>query len=275
MTSFETFLTDVRISVMPKVIQDMTIGAETEIIDCVIREIFPANFGTKTYRELCEVQIQNSYDYDFDKNKLKNVWWHNPFDFGDVLDRIIKESLDNALHDFIDYCVKNGKHKKLLFEEYEIPVPDDDDDNFYRDFVTELVCDTDCQDGIYTTHKDIILWQENPTVQDICDKYKEQIKRYTATDEDYWEKRRAWEENAEKENKKVAEQIPSPNIQQKVTKKDKDLLKFLKENYSAQQIGLLIWSGKLEVSNKVDMMFPKPNFDYPESPPELESFLKS
>ena len=73
MKNFETFLTDVRISVMPKVVQNMTIGAETEIIDCVIREIFPANFGTKTYRELCEVQIQNSYDYDSDKNKLKNV----------------------------------------------------------------------------------------------------------------------------------------------------------------------------------------------------------
>lgn len=271
MTNFEIFLTDVRNSVMPKAIQNMTVKVESEIIRCFINEVFPKNFGEKTYRELCEVQIQNYYSYDFDKNRLKNIWWHNPFDFGNVLDRIIEETLDNALHDFIDDCVKNGKHQKL-FEEYEIPVLDDD---FYRDFVVELVCDSDCQDGIYTTHKDIILWQENPTVQDICDKYREQIQRYTATCEDYWIKRRAWEENAESKNRKVAEEIPNPNIQQKVTKNDKDLLKFLKEKYSAQQIGLLIWSKKLEVSNKVSMMFPKPSFEYPKPLPKLENFIKN
>lgn len=267
MEKFEKIVGDIKVNVMPNFVLSANLEIESEIILRVIGGAFPANCGQKTFRELCETEIQGRYDRD--KNKIENHWWFPAFNFGDVIDYLIEESLENNLHDFIDECVKRGKYKEL-FEEYKLPSPDDD---FYRDFVTELVCDIHFEDGIFTTRENIKLWEENPTVEGICNKYSEQIEQFRKAEEEYWQKRREWEKEKKSKLAKIAEDISNPNIQQKITKNDKDLLKFLKENYSPQEIGLLIWAGKLEVSQKVSMMFPAPKVNYPQSSPSLSDFL--
>lgn len=66
-------------------------------------------------------------------------------------------------------------------------------------------------------------------------------------------------------------QIFVPRFNQKITKNDTNLLRFLTENFSKREITLMIQMHKIMVSNSLAAQYPA--ICYPEPRPNLRNFI--
>ena len=163
---YDQMLAEIKTNIVPK----LNLAVELKIIEHMENEDFPTDFTAKTYRELCEVQINQRYEWD--KNKLSNLlFWNNPFNYGMAVDDFLFEEIDNYLYSFVVDCVAKKKYFELLQKKLDFS----GDEVHYSDSIVEFFCEFNFEEGIYQEHDTLPLWQENPTVKEICDKYKEQI----------------------------------------------------------------------------------------------------
>ena len=234
-TQWKDLITDIKTSLRPELLTYLNLEVETDIVRAIVNNIFNPNVLDKNYRELLDDVIENkSFFY----------WGTNCYVYESIVDDIVYHSILDDIIDFVDYRYKAGKHNELLSKYVTDPNISEDD---YIDSLVDFCSDLCYEDGIYVQPEDLELYKTNPLINDIYEKYIGKITEYNIALSHYKIKEDAFRNKLENDLAKIRK----PNIHQKVTKNDKDILKFLTDTYSKYEISLLIWSRSIIVSNAI------------------------
>lgn len=232
---WKDFITEIKTSIMPQIRIYANLEVEADIVKAIFNNIFSPNVLKKRYRELLEEEIEN---------KSFTYWGSNCYIYKSIVDEILFESVSEDIIDFLDHCFKVGRYNDLL-SKYLIPpdISEDDYNESLIDFCEEIHYDN----SIFLNSDNIELFKTNPLISDVYDKYNDKIVEYKISLSSYDLKEYSFLTQLEND----LEHIEKPNIYQKITKKDKKILKFLTDTYSKYEIALLIRSKNIIVSNSI------------------------
>lgn len=247
--------------IMPELKQKVNIEIEKDIVGAIVVEAFPKIFLSMRFKELLDEPLKD-WRYDIPNAKIEDIWGYTAYDYGSVVEQIIEEIVDEELQNFIEQCHKEKKYSNYFSENL---VTDSDEDDYWYSII-ELTSDL-YSEYFFIERQQLELFEKNPTIKEIFDKYASGVEKY-------WMAREQWEErysNWLKETREKAKKILNPNIEYKITKNDKEILQKLKQEYTKTELKLLIWTGILQVSNSIAAEYPNPQ--YPEKSPNLEDYL--
>ena len=252
-TEWADLITDIKTSLRPELLNYLNLEVETDIVRAIVNNIFNPNILEKKYREILDEIIENkSFFY----------WGSNCYVYESIVDDTLFHTVLDDIIDFVDYRYRAGKHNELLSKYLTDPNISEDD---YTDSLVDFCSDLCYEDGICVQHEDLEIYKTNPLINDIYEKYISKITEYNIAMSHYEIQEDSFREKLEND----LEKIVKPNIHQKITKNDKNLLRLLTDTYSNYEMSLLIWSRNIIVSNaiaekyKISIPFSKPGIsDY-------------
>ena len=254
-TEWKDFIAEMKNSFMPQALMYLNLEIETDIVKAVVNNIFNPNVLEKRYRDILNEVIDNkSFFY----------WGSNCYVYESIVDEISYHSILDDIIDFVDYCYRSGKHNELLSKYLTDPNISEDD---YNDSLVDFCADVYYEDGIYVQPEELEIFKTNPQINDIYEKYISNITEYNIALSQYEIKEDAFRSKLEND----LDKIKKPNIHQKITKNDKDLIKLLTSTYSKYEISLLIWSRNIIVSNSI---WEKYKIIFPLTSPNISDYVK-
>ena len=180
--TLEKMIADFKGTVITDFLNKTNEKIELQIVEHIEKGILPpVTLTEKTFQSFCKTQInfnnltqEQQEEFEISGITDKITPTSSMFTYSEFLDGIIENELVITLGDFIDDCVAKKKYFSVFQTEFELRYWSDYEYNWIEcstemaDFTWKLVQ----TEGVCPTHKDLPLWKNNPTIEEICKKIK-------------------------------------------------------------------------------------------------------